>query len=448
MSILEVLNRLQYGTKLQKLCYRILHNCIIQENNTLSNPACVTMSRKSIFIELNLKDPFFKKDSDIEFALMHEALHIAFGHMFIDTSLYNMDRLNISMDASIQPYLNPDPKKTSPVINHLPNTLYSGLADIYSKNTWEYIYNYFPMEDENNNDNTPEQTNQSNNNQPGESSTSSNSIRSNNDGGESENTKCDKNDISGMPKCGNSDSTQQINYDRIDTHKFEQQPSKAIETIYTETLMNAISDLQIDIGSALGQTIITGLNFYQKPVQKWKRQLSMSVLKATKIRGRTSTWLRPNRRMSSCDIPQPGNKKLYYPRIGVLVDSSGSMSTFVPMVLGHIANIATITGIDYLIGGDVKKQFEYRNVKKKTIQNIEFKGFGGTLLNSMILELSKKPIDILIGITDLCVFDSDIEMFNKVSKKIKVILCVPKGNTKYVKLNSNIQLIEIEEEKV
>jgi predicted metal-dependent peptidase len=443
MDVQLVLNKLKFGNIFQKLCYRILTNCIIRNNIDLDQPARVSMTRKSIFIEINLNHEFYQTESDLQFALLHEASHIAFGHLFIDTSLYDSWKLNISLDASIQPYLNPDIKKVSSVVNHKPGTLYSGLFDIMDKNTWEYIYNNFPKEEEPNNDQTQQQTNE--NEKGSGSSDSSNSPGSNNDGGEYNNTDSNTNDNEGMSGSGNFDCSK-LNYDKIDVHNFIEQPSKAVESMYENIIQEALKDLKINIGSELGKTIIHGLKIYQTSIQKWRKQLSKSVTRAIKIRGQKETWMRPNRRMSNLDIPKPGRKKLYYPRIGVLIDSSGSMLSYVPKVLSHIAGIASIGGIDYLIGGDVEKQFDYKNVSKKQIERIQFKGFGGTLLKNMILELSKRPIDILIGITDLMLIDSDIEMFNKISKRIKIILCVPTQYKKYVKLNSNIQLVEIEED--
>ena len=160
MDVQLVLNKLKFGNIFQKLCYRILTNCIIRNNIDLDQPARVSMTRKSIFIEINLNHEFYQTESDLQFALLHEASHIAFGHLFIDTSLYDSWKLNISLDASIQPYLNPDIKKVSSVVNHKPGTLYSGLFDIMDKNTWEYIYNNFPKEEEPNNDQTQQQTNE------------------------------------------------------------------------------------------------------------------------------------------------------------------------------------------------------------------------------------------------------------------------------------------------
>ena len=97
--------KIQYTDKLGRLCHRILKNCVVRENTTLDSPARVFSSNKNMFIEINTNDAFFKNEKHVMFALMHEALHIAFGHMFLDTSIYDMEKLNISFDASINPYI-------------------------------------------------------------------------------------------------------------------------------------------------------------------------------------------------------------------------------------------------------------------------------------------------------------------------------------------------------
>ena len=425
--LLENIEKLKYYNKVSKLCYRILKSCTVRENAELEVPARVFSSNKNMFIEINTSFPFFEKDETVQFALMHEALHIAFGHMFLDLSLYDRDKINIAFDASINPYLISyiTPSQLAPVLQPEEGKFVSGYSHIYEKNTWEYIYNNFPEENEDIKDGgIDNEENDSSKNGSGDESMDGEHDDTSNK--ESKDFGCgEENNERRSGSGSNFDKGEITQYSSFDSHEFIEQPSKATQAIMQETVLSAMEELQITAGSELGKHIVTGLSFYQTSKQKWRRLLSKAVLKAIKIKGTESTWLRPSRRFNNT-IPIPGKRKLYYPSIGVLVDTSGSMLDYTKDVLNHVITITTETGgIDYLIGGDVKERIYHENVTRKKLHNIKLHGYGGTRLSSMISKLASKPIDIMILITDMYLNDEDIETIQKVSKRKSVILCVP-----------------------
>jgi predicted metal-dependent peptidase len=489
MSIIEgAIDKIQYTDKLGRLCHRILKNCVVRENTTLDSPARVFSSNKNMFIEINTNDAFFKNEKHVMFALMHEALHIAFGHMFLDTSIYDMEKLNISFDASINPYILSfiDNKYVAPVSEYTNGLLFSGFSYIQEKNTWEYIYNNFPQKDqeeqeeqeqEDSKQEDSEQEEQDKNEEQSESKkeeSSTNEEEENDtstDGSgdkqldvgsgnttrdpQSESTEDSGANIAGGPRSGDSDDKRlDINELRkgctFDSHEFVEMPSKATEAVMQETVLTAMEELGIEPGSALGSALVKGLSFYQTAKQKWRRALSMAVLKAIKIKGHEATWKRPNRRNNRQDMPIPGKRKLYYPSIGVLVDCSGSMVRYVNAVLNHIASITSeVGGIDYLIGGDTETRISHKNINKKKLQKIEFEGFGGTFLTNMINELVCKPTDIIIIITDMELRSTDIETINNITRKKATILCVPDTEWSRESLSkiTHAKIIKIDEER-
>lgn len=499
MQLEPIIEKLQYYNQLSRLCYRILKSCQVKENLEMEMPARVFVSSKNMFIEINTSNPFFVNEKHILFALIHEALHIAFGHMFLDLSLYDMDKLNVALDASINSYIQTyiDDKYFSPIIEHVDGTFFSGFSSISEKNTWEYMYNNLQYnleqkeeqqeqdkqqedqeqdkdqekesETQDNKKDKQDETEKQETNEFGEENNNDEENNQNGSGGSGDkqnagesgntpgnqqsNTKGTNRKSTERRSGGGSTTYQQSNLNSFDFHDFVEKPRKATEALFQEIVLEAIEDLEISIGTDLGNSLVKGLPFYQTAKQKWRRALSTAVLKAIKIKGKESTWKRPSRRSSNSIIPTPGKRKLYYPSIGVMVDCSGSMLRYTKDVLNHIASITSETGgIDYLIGGDVEKLIDLKNVTKSKLANIELKGFGGTILHDMIRELAKKPIDIMIIITDLEICDSDVVGIEKIPKKIKTILCIPENDT-YIKTTierlkrRRVSIIKINEER-
>jgi len=471
-DIYKIIDSLQYGKQFEKLCYRFLKNCHIKEDKQLPHPASITVTKKSVYISYNSISDFYKKESDMKFALLHEASHFLFGHIYIDITKYDMEKLNLVLDASINPYLlsDMDFKKVSPIKEYKNGTIVSGMDSILDKHTWEYMYNNFPDNNDVLEEKTQEQKEQENSNTQNKQEDSSNNTNENEEEQQNNETEQEDGDQDDSQNVSETETTEESDdtggtehisesggsnqkssnetdifrnsegmserrnsdYKRkdyfIDEHTFLEQPSKAIEAQFKEIVLTAMEELGISIGSSLGQLLVKGLNFYQDSRQAWKRALSKAVIKAIKIRGYESTWMRPNKRVSNRAIPIPGKRKLYYPTLGVLIDCSGSMIKYLPSVVGHIANISSSTGgIDYLIGGDIRKTIDYKNVTKAKLKDIEFKGLGGTYLKDMINELVQKNLDILILITDLELGSDDMDTIKNITKKISTILCIPKN---------------------
>jgi len=155
--------------------------------------------------------------------------------------------------------------------------------------------------------------------------------------------------------------------------------------------------------------------------------------------------------MGKSAIPVPGKRKLYYPSIGIVTDTSYSMVTHLPSVMNHIATIATETGnIDRLLGGDIRKTLDMKNVTKKDISKLEWGGFGGTSLKPLLLEIFKNKLDIVIVVTDMLLNNEDISILNNVGKGQTVIICIPEKMKQFRIINTihnkHVRTIYIDED--
>jgi len=503
-----IIDKLDYGNPLDRLCCRILKSCILHPTDKIDT-AMVVVERSHVAIYYNNT---IEDENWLMFLLKHEALHIAYGHIYIDQNDYIKDALNISMDASINPYLLYDTNMFTPVNGPLKErlTFVSGLNSIYDKLTWEHIYNNLLTPNENppekqesqttqekesseekkneesseskekkNEEQQSSEENKSNDNSTDQNETEENTNQNNQNGnggddggngddepnnfGQGDETNGDREIDRDSDTRGNESRTSATETNKSgkyqygshitpDIHNMTEPPSRAVQSVLEDVVITAFNDLNIDPGSSMGYSILRGLNYVYTAKQKWRRALSKEVIRATKIRGHESCWKKPNKRFVSSAVPLPGKRKLYYPRIGVLVDSSGSMLEFIPDVLCHIASIASETGtIDRLISGDVRKFLDLKNVTKKQINDIQWSGFGGTYLVDMLKELNNTDCDIIIIITDLALNSTDTDYINtQMDKRHSVILCVPERYQFLIKniTNRRIRTVIIDNEKL
>lgn len=131
----------------------------------------------------------------------------------------------------------------------------------------------------------------------------------------------------------------------------------------------------------------------EKPVFDWRRELSAVVGKLSRemTRGKEdTTWARASRR-STHDILRPGTWAPK-PQIGLVVDTSGSMSAEGPRVLGHVQAIIQDASVKAWSCDTVP-------VPLKVGAKPRFVGGGGTDLRPAI-ELAQRGTDIVIVITD------------------------------------------------
>lgn len=408
-NISSVIEDLSYGKQIDKLCCRILKLLEIREDKTLDYPACVTLNKNMIILKYNPN--LFTSYDEFKFALKHEALHIAFGDLFINFQNYDMEFLNMALDARINTYIMHDPKMFTTILDLETNKYFSGIENIRQKTTWQACYEALKRKSKENED----QHGKSQNGEKGQETDNSGSN--------------EKGDIKDKIK-------------NIDNHTWEEKEEVSVvhESILQDELINAIEELEINIGSELGKNIIQGLEYFRVPRDKWRKKLTQSIVSFTKIKEFYDTYNRFNRRLYDLDFRLPAKKAVYYPTIAVVIDTSNSMAGMIPKVLGHIATISNENGvIDYLIAGDTEVRTFMKNVKKSKINNIVLEGFGGTILSPMIKKVaSLKNIDITIFITDFFIIDSDIQLLKQYVKKHNTILCIPKSSKALVD-EANIQ---------
>lgn len=129
------------------------------------------------------------------------------------------------------------------------------------------------------------------------------------------------------------------------------------------------------------------------PKTDWRRVFSrMLGIKCGEIvRGRQDySWSRPSRRGMSLGLLLPG-PIAYKPRIGLLVDTSGSMGSYGRVVLGHVEAITRSFGTVPTLSCDV----DVHRVRGK-----QLKGGGGTDMRVGIAAAEKCKIDVLVLVTD------------------------------------------------
>lgn len=481
-----IIDKLNYGSQLDRLCSRILRACVVHPTDMVDT-AMVRSESTYVAIYYNQE---ITDEKWLTFLLQHEALHVAFGHIFLDQNEFNPDFLNIALDASINPYILFDVTQFTPVNSPDPNkpTFISGLNDIYDKMTWQFIYNSLsnpdqPPEmeskesddeigddsedsedsedaDNNGSDDGSEDTDDNssdggdnNESDEGSSGHDSESDTDGDDSDEDDGRGSESPSPDGKDKQGNKEPKrfQLGNHVTPDIHGMSEPPSKAVQSVLEELIITAMNEVDIHPGSITGQYILSGLNYVYTSRQKWRRALSKEVLRATKIRGYESCWKRPNKRFNSSALPLPGKRKLFYPRITVVVDTSGSMCPYIEDVISHVATISSENGIiDRLLAGDVEVRLDLKSVKKSQIKDIQWVGFGGTTLIPMMKRACSTDSDIIIIITDLLLDTSDFEFINtSVGKKHSVILCVPEeyqNNLSYI-TNRHIRTVIIDDEK-
>lgn len=158
----------------------------------------------------------------------------------------------------------------------------------------------------------------------------------------------------------------------------------------------------------------------------WRRILSSNIKsKAGKIINGTQdfSYSKMSRR-SSKDVVRPGIISRY-PKIAVLIDTSGSMYDFGSQVLGHIKKIAESVSNDILyVSGDCEVHEIVKNRK-----SLKFSGGGGSSLIPLYNDAVKEKVDFCIAITD-----GDTEYPKEISKDLIVVKLIDKDSVEVFKL--------------
>lgn len=132
----------------------------------------------------------------------------------------------------------------------------------------------------------------------------------------------------------------------------------------------------------------------------WKQLLSNFVSSARSVKNK-STRMKPNRRFG---LEQPGRKKIRELVLGVVVDSSGSVSDQAyAAFMTEISSIIKNTSITYLMHADcaVQKIVTIRNGKANAKDLTERHGRGGTAYQPAISKCTELGVDAIIYFGDM-----------------------------------------------
>lgn len=401
-DIPQIIDELRCSNEICRMCSYMLENLILVEKTDEDFIAYVNLKNHAA-IYYN-SDKITSKEM-FKMVMVHECLHLIFNHIEIDHTLYDMHLLNIALDASINCYcfdllksnksFFPINKKPS-VIKH--QMFVSGFDTIDKKRTWEFLYEWvFKNKDD---------------------------FHASGGNGNGEEGVLDKHN-----KSDGSNESEKGNGMESDNEAGLFNGTDDIIEKVKDLVKDAAKKAGVQPGSTIGNLIIEVSN---KPsrLQIWKRKLCSVILSSIRIKEFESTYFKKNRRFSSRDFILPGNKIIFYPRIGIISDTSGSMLSNIKDISCHIGAIFSENGaLDYLCFCDTQIQYEKRNVKIDEISKIQLKGFGGTQLTPALEKALLENLDILILITDLEVDMRDINKINDISKKkspVFIVCCVDK----------------------
>lgn len=131
----------------------------------------------------------------------------------------------------------------------------------------------------------------------------------------------------------------------------------------------------------------------------WRRALASAVGRAARevVRGRSDySWARLSRRARPGVPLRPGMTR-HVPRIGLVVDVSGSMGGDGALVLGAVESIARAAGSLSVVTCDAAVNAIRHGVR--TARGMEWRGGGGTDLRPAI-EMAAKCSDVVLVVTD------------------------------------------------
>jgi predicted metal-dependent peptidase len=182
------------------------------------------------------------------------------------------------------------------------------------------------------------------------------------------------------------------------------------EGIAREVVKNAVNRAHRRAGAGNSPNHINELvERMNAAVTNWRQQLQRFVARNTDM-DIDSTRKRISRRFG---LYSPGNIKTPRLKVGVAIDTSGSVSDkYLGMFLGQLDHFTRLGMEVHVVQADmtVNASFEYKQGMK-----IEIKGRGGTLFQPAIDELEKTACDVIIYFTDG-------ETFSEVPKSKKPVL--------------------------
>lgn len=140
----------------------------------------------------------------------------------------------------------------------------------------------------------------------------------------------------------------------------------------------------------------------------------------------------------------PAIKLKPIPKIGIIVDVSGSMSSSVNLIYNEIAHIlkqSNTDGIIIEIDTTIQRIFDFKSKKDLELKASSIKGFGGTDMTKAVTYLNKQNIQNVIYLTD------GMLSYPSVDPKFNLIIGLINSKTIWDKKFEKHKIIEINEVK-
>lgn len=137
-----------------------------------------------------------------------------------------------------------------------------------------------------------------------------------------------------------------------------------------------------------------------KSAFNWKQALRNMLASADNFDWK-NTYCKQNRREDRMDIP--GKKKIRHKKVAVVVDTSGSMLSYLERLVGQVAGIAAADAEVWVIQCDAKVHGE--PVLYRRGQGLELVGGGGTEYQPGLNRAEKLGADVIVYLGDMEHFD-------------------------------------------
>ena len=466
----EYIDMFRYdGSELFQLIYHLLLNIQIKVVDVEYPKGKVYRTDNNIVIEYS---PAGLTDEEVFFVIAHEACHVLFGHLFINGKNLNHTLLNIAVDATINPYILTDEirKKFTFVKEMKPEKWISGFRNLDDKQTWQTIYDYIINhedefkdkiasmgEEESDEDSDGEEGEGEGEGKQSESECSGGKGKDKKDGvGDGAGDSDGEEDKDGKPKKpkGKSKGKGKDKGDekvKVNVHDFDKSTMPMIsEKITAEMIKKAVEEADMDVtaGTELGNIIKENIPVSFTKRASWRQLLNKEVDSFGSVKDHEATYMKTNRRFSNNVYRVAASRELYYPKIGIVLDTSGSVSNFVLTIIDHVASIFSVGGeVETLIMGDTDVRAVHKNLKKEDIRKLKLVGFGGTKMEPLLRKALHWEHHILILITDMELPSSDFKYLKTFKRKQNLLICDISGNDDYDKAEfpRNIKFVRITE---
>lgn len=362
----EYIDMFRYGTsELHQLIYHVLLNIQVKVVDEEYPKGKVYRTDNNIVIEYN---PVGLTDEEVFFIIAHEACHVLFGHLFINSKNLNHDLLNIAVDVTINPYLlTNDIRKNFTFVKEMkPEKWFSGFRNLDDKQTWQTIYDYIINHEDEFKDKIEymcdEESDEESEGEEGEGEGKEGKSGGSGGAGKDKKDKDKKDgsgdgdgeeDKDGKPKKpkkpkgkskgkGKDKGNEKV---KVNVHNFDKSTMPMIsEKITAEIIKKAVEESEMDVtaGTELGNIIKENIPVSFTKRASWRQLLNKEVESFGSIKDYEATYMKTNRRFSNNVYRVAASRELYYPKIGIVLDTSGSVSNFVLTIIDHVASIFSL----------------------------------------------------------------------------------------------------------